>query len=162
MEYGWMDILDSHGLRLRWRGSFQVVQMRREMPSCTIYSILLQMLWVLDRPPATPRHPQLAWLPASRTLESHNTMQQRQHASSPFPKVYSMYLSSNCSLPYVFSNSFHPRISTGHQGMHMYLAWLLVFCLFWEGWLLVCWVDLALGWMGLETPLSPLDVRSPS
>jgi len=101
-------------------------------------------------------------VPASRTLESHNTMQQRQHASSPFPKVYSMYLSSNCSLPYVFSNSFHPRISTGHQGMHMYLAWLLVFCLFWEGWLLVCWVDLALGWMGLETPLSPLDVRSPS
>jgi len=101
-------------------------------------------------------------VPASRTLESHNTMQQRQHASSPFPKVYSMYLSSNCSLPYVFSNSFHPRILTGHQGMHMYLAWLLVFCLFWEGWLLVCWVDLALGWMGLETPLSPLDVRSPS
>jgi hypothetical protein len=101
-------------------------------------------------------------VPASRTLESHNTMQ-RQHAFSTFPKVYCMSLASNCSLPYVFSNSFHPRISTGHQGMHMYLVWLLVFCFVLGGVvILVCWADLALGRLGLEPPLSPLNVRSPS
>jgi hypothetical protein len=102
---------------------------RPEMPSCTIFYSIAD---VVGTGPSTGNTATstagMVPVSASRTLESHNTMQQCQHASSPFPKVYSMCLSSNCSLPYVFSNSFHPRISTGHQGMHMYLVWLLVFC----------------------------------
>ena len=109
------------------------------MPSCTIfYSIAYvvgRALWPLDRPPATPRHPQLAGMHGAcqpRTLESHNFMQQRQQCIVPSlaqSLLISMHtsISYNCSLPYVFSNSFHPRISR-HPFCMFGLVCFVLFC----------------------------------
>ena len=101
------------------------------MPSCTIYSTAD----VVGTGPSTGNTATstAGMVPASRTLESHNTMQQRQHASSPFPKVYSIYLSSNCSLPYVFSNSFQSSDLDWASG-HAYVSCLVTGFLFCFGW----------------------------
>ena len=142
--------MDSHGLRLRWRPGFLSgrPEMRRDKRRCprALYSIQLHMLWagLCGHWTVHRQHRDIhSWLacmaPASRTLESHNFMQQRQQCIVPSlaqSLLISMHtsISYNCSLPYVFSNSFHPRISR-HPFCMFGLVCFVLFCFvsFWKG-----------------------------